>query len=152
MGVATGRVGILKALAILYDVPSVTLTGRDGVECREVIAPGAFDESIALMRNPLTGRSIRCVYNHKWNQRVPGPFLLKGVKRGVAFCVEAPLPDNLSGFSFLFDAAAWTRSPGDVFTLTKGWLSEISILTYPRWPAYPATLETVRWHRLRRPN
>lgn len=151
----TGVEGLRFAgYAAAFDRPSEPMPGGRAGTFREVVAPGAFDRTLAQR-----GQQVKMFWNHDQND------LLASVKAGTlgiepdarGLNTWSDLPDTTVGrhkaelvrrgdadsmsFGFLPVKDEWTPD-GKTRTLVEVRLFEVSIVA--AWPAYRATSATVR--------
>lgn len=146
---ATGG-AVIAGYAAVFNVLSDDLGGF-----REVIAPGAFRDTIAVA-------DIRALVNHDPNlilgRTASGTLRLVEDDKGLAF--EVDLPDtqvardltasverrDISQMSFSFERLddEWERGTPDIRTLKKVTLFDVALVTFP---AYPQTEVALRSHQ-----
>lgn len=148
-----GAMPAIRAHAIVYGSLSDNLGGRNW-EWYEVVEPGAARDSLAD-----TAQDVVAHFNHDANmvlgRRAAGTLQVGEDERGVWFEVTPPDTTwardliasiergDIRGCSFAFDALTerWEIQDGkEVRRLAKIRLGDVSVVTYP---AYPATNGTV---------
>lgn len=144
----------IAGYAVVYNSLSVPMQDKRGREFRERIAPGAFNDHIN------SGTDVRALWNHNSDyplgRTTNGTLRLAEDEHGLRVeidppatswgndAVEAIRSGVVGGMSFTFTVQddRWTKDEGgDVRTLVKSKLHEVSPVTFP---AYPATEVGVR--------